>query len=373
MEMTDNREPLISIIVPVYEVEEYLDQCVRSIVNQTYKNLEIILVDDGSGDKCPRIIDNWAKKDSRIKTIHKANGGLSSARNAGMEYSTGEYISFVDSDDWLELDFIELLFKAIKLYDAEVSVGGYKRVNEEREIGSRFFINSESLFYSCVTEKAIKYFFEISIAAWGKLYHRSVMEGTKFIEGRLAEDIPYQMEILRKTPIVSFCNKHLYNYRIRNNSIAHTLKPKYLFDHIKSLSEAYDICVSQFNFEINYCCNWLSALLYEFMAADNFGREEKIQNKETLEYALQQVGGREKLLCNLEDDLGVLFYTYSQFETYMCREEKKKIQFDYRKQFSFGKIKKYGKHFFVKYLPSYFSLRFTENLSRCVIKRKRCG
>lgn len=95
-------DPLISVIVPVYKVEKYLDECVESIVNQTYRNLEIILVDDGSPDNCPQMCDDWAKRDARIRVIHKENGGLSSARNAGLDVCTGEYISFIDSDDWLE-------------------------------------------------------------------------------------------------------------------------------------------------------------------------------------------------------------------------------------------------------------------------------
>ena len=97
-------EPLVSVIVPVYKVEKYLDKCIESIVGQTYENLEIILVDDGSPDNCPTMCDEWAQKDSRIKVIHKENGGLSSARNAGLDACTGDYIGFVDSDDWIEPD-----------------------------------------------------------------------------------------------------------------------------------------------------------------------------------------------------------------------------------------------------------------------------
>lgn len=95
-------EELISVIVPIYKVEDYLDRCIQSLVNQTYKNLEIILVDDGSPDDCPRICDEWGKKDQRIKVIHKENGGLSDARNAGMKVMTGAYVSYIDSDDWIE-------------------------------------------------------------------------------------------------------------------------------------------------------------------------------------------------------------------------------------------------------------------------------
>lgn len=103
----------ISIIVPIYKVEQFIDKCIDSIVNQSYNNLEIILIDDGSPDRCPEICDEWAKKDSRIKVIHKENGGAASARNAGLEIATGDYIGFVDSDDWIDKDMYEFLIKQL--------------------------------------------------------------------------------------------------------------------------------------------------------------------------------------------------------------------------------------------------------------------
>ena len=112
----EGNQSLISVIVPVYKVEQYLDKCVESIVNQTYRNLEIILVDDGSPDNCPAMCDGWAKRDYRIKVIHKANGGLSDARNAGIEVAQGEYICFVDSDDYLESNYLKELIETKKKY-----------------------------------------------------------------------------------------------------------------------------------------------------------------------------------------------------------------------------------------------------------------
>ena len=110
----EGNQSLISVIVPVYKVEQYLDKCVESIVNQTYRNLEIILVDDGSPDNCPAMCDGWAKRDYRIKVIHKANGGLSDARNAGVAVASGEFIGFVDSDDWVAQDYIEYLLSLLQ-------------------------------------------------------------------------------------------------------------------------------------------------------------------------------------------------------------------------------------------------------------------
>ena len=121
------QQPLLSVIVPIYNVENYLDRCVESIVNQTYKNLEIILVDDGSPDNCPRMCDKWAEKDSRIKVVHKENGGLSDARNAGIPLTKGEIISFIDSDDWIEPAAYESLYNQAYRETVECVMFSYHR------------------------------------------------------------------------------------------------------------------------------------------------------------------------------------------------------------------------------------------------------
>ena len=125
---------LISVIVPVYKAEKYLDKCVQSIVNQTYKNLEIILVDDGSPDNCPQMCDEWAKKDSRIKVIHKENGGVSSARNAALDICLGEYAAFADSDDFIEENMLESMMKTAEKAKAEVVVCGFTFEENGQEI-----------------------------------------------------------------------------------------------------------------------------------------------------------------------------------------------------------------------------------------------
>ena len=123
-------KPLVSVIVPIYGVEKYLDECIISIINQTYDNLEIILVDDGSPDNCPKIADQRAIKDKRIIVIHKKNGGLSSARNAGLEISNGEFVAFIDGDDWIESTYIERLVFATTNYKAGIGVIGFYRTFE---------------------------------------------------------------------------------------------------------------------------------------------------------------------------------------------------------------------------------------------------
>ena len=123
--------PKISVIVPVYKVEAYLDKCVRSIMDQTYRNLEIILVDDGSPDDCPAMCDAWAEKDSRIRVIHKENGGLSDARNAGMAVATGEYIGFIDSDDYIAPDMYRLLLERMTADGSDIAACGVEMVFED--------------------------------------------------------------------------------------------------------------------------------------------------------------------------------------------------------------------------------------------------
>ena len=122
---------LISVIIPVYKVEEYLENCIQSVIKQTVSDLEIILVDDGSPDQCPEICDLWADKDSRIKVIHKENGGLSDARNAGMKVATGEYVSFIDSDDYISLDFYETLLETIVDNDSDIVECGVVKFYED--------------------------------------------------------------------------------------------------------------------------------------------------------------------------------------------------------------------------------------------------
>lgn len=138
------RKNCISIIVPVYMVEQYLNRCVNSIINQTYGNLEILLVDDGSLDDCPSMCDIWAKKDERIKVIHKKNGGLSDARNKGIDEATGEYLLFVDSDDYLEEDACEKLLCTMKKTDADFVVGVIREIRDNNIFYQK---NDNILFY----------------------------------------------------------------------------------------------------------------------------------------------------------------------------------------------------------------------------------
>ena len=125
---------LISIVLPIYNVENYIEKCMESVLNQTYKNIEIILVDDGSPDNCPIICDQYVKEDNRVKVVHKENGGLSDARNAGIKVANGDYITFIDSDDYVDKDYVEFLYNTIEETDADIAIGGHRVIYDSGKI-----------------------------------------------------------------------------------------------------------------------------------------------------------------------------------------------------------------------------------------------
>lgn len=211
--------PLISVIVPIYNVEKYLDRCVDSIINQTYKNLEIILVDDGSPDNCPKMCDDYAEKDSRIKVVHKENGGLSDARNVGMEVATGEYVSFIDSDDYISLDFYETLFQTMIDNDSDIVecsvVKFYEDNNFDEYRNDLKVTNYETVdaLDGLISENPFKQH------VWNKLYKSSVALDIPYAVGKLNEDEFWTYQVFGKAKKVTRINKTMYYYFQRNGSI----------------------------------------------------------------------------------------------------------------------------------------------------------
>lgn len=212
----------ISIIVPVYKVEQYLERCVNSLTNQTYKNIEIILVDDGSPDQCPQMCDGYAGEDSRIKVIHKKNGGLSDARNAGLDAATGEYIAFVDSDDWVEPDFIEQLYVNAKKEDADISIIGCTLVWDD---GRRKPVSNDKGYYVFDNEKAIREMLaqrKFGCMVCQKMYRKQIFDTVRFPVGKLYEDVAVSMPTFLKARKVVFSGNYGYNYYQRNDSIVNS-------------------------------------------------------------------------------------------------------------------------------------------------------
>lgn len=213
--------PLISVIVPCYKVERYLPKCVDSILRQTYQNLEIWLIDDGSPDNCGRICDEYATKDSRIKVIHKENGGLSDARNVAIDIVEGDFLMFVDSDDWLRYDAIELMVYSAISNDADIVVSNFAFVKEhDIKWHDAFKIKRNHIVYT-PKEALLDLFYQqnMETGAWGKLYKRDLWKDIRFPVGRLFEDIPtiYKTFFLSKKIVV--LSTVLYYYLLRDTSI----------------------------------------------------------------------------------------------------------------------------------------------------------
>ena len=185
---------LVSIIVPIYNVEKYLIKCIESILNQTYKNLEIILVDDGSTDSCNKICDRYKKIDKRVVVIHKKNGGLSSARNIGIKKAKGKLISFVDSDDYIKPNMIEELKNNMYFYNSDISVCDYYYIID----GKRQISDNNNLKRNCITKYKNKFIYKPNSAVWNKLYKKNLFEQIKFPEGKIYEDDYILYELLDK-------------------------------------------------------------------------------------------------------------------------------------------------------------------------------
>lgn len=211
---------LISVIVPVYKVEDYLSRCVDSILAQTYRNLEIILVDDGSPDNCGRICDDYAHRDPRIRVIHKVNGGLSSARNAGLDTARGEYIAFVDSDDWIEPEMYETMLALAIREDVPLVCAG--RYDVESETGERKLglcpVKTEVITGE-ETARRIFTWEGMDSAAWDKLYRRKLFDSIRYPVGVVVEDVPVTYRLALKAGRVAMCDKPFVNYFHRPGSI----------------------------------------------------------------------------------------------------------------------------------------------------------
>lgn len=230
--------PLISVIVPIYKVEQYLPRCVDSILNQTYSNIEVILVDDGSPDNCGQICDKYAEKDSRVIVIHRVNGGLSAARNSGINICKGEYIGFVDSDDCIHPQMYELLLQDIQKYNTLLSFCQpnmcYNQIINPIELTNNTKSHDISFIYKkCLIDN-------IWWSACSKLYHRSLFVGIRYPEGRTNEDYPVTMRIYDKCNNIAVNYNKLYNYCIRQGSIVRSSFSARRFDQIYSSKDVYD-------------------------------------------------------------------------------------------------------------------------------------
>lgn len=255
---------LISIIVPVYKVEKYIHQCVDSIINQTYKNIEIILVDDGSPDNCGKICDEYAEKDSRIKVIHKENGGLSDARNCGIDAASGDWLMFVDSDDWLHNHTVEKLYDAVNKYGVSVSVCNYEETSEENPcvdtaISAELWAPKDIYINKHIT----------ATVAWGKLYRKNCFDEIRYPVGKIHEDEFVTYRILFAQEKIAFIDQPYYAYYINSEGITKSKWNIHRLDAVEALYQQYfyfkdtnDLLLADYSLSVlaqNLCTNYKAA------------------------------------------------------------------------------------------------------------------
>lgn len=232
-------QELISVIVPVYNIENYVDRCVESIVKQTYKNLEIILVDDGSSDRSACICDQWKERDTRIKVIHKRNGGLSDARNTGIKSATGNYYSFVDGDDMLDSQMIEKLYNALISANADVSMCRMEKIEQFKRYATREFLDNNISKIELDGVGAIRLLLreKIDCSACLKLYKKEMFSNLEFPYGKTNEDFVLMYKLFYKTQKIIYISDILYYYYFRENSITSSSFSEKQFDKIDNCIE----------------------------------------------------------------------------------------------------------------------------------------
>ena len=241
--------PKISVIIPVYKVEKYLECCLDSVRNQTFEAFEAILIDDGSPDRCPEICDRYADMDQRFVVVHKENGGVASARNAGLDVSHGDYICFVDSDDYIEPDYLKYLFSLVDGSDFDFVSCAANFVNESNE---RIRRNDYTVEQKVIDEDIFETYFHtnfIEDAPWNKIYRKELFAGLRFTDGLIFEDSEIIIRLLKKCKKILFTSRYLYNYRIRVGSIldytsdnihSHAFNPKKM-----DLLTVYQLCADE--------------------------------------------------------------------------------------------------------------------------------
>lgn len=236
----------ISVIVPIYKVEKYLRRCIDSIINQTFKNIEIILVNDGSPDNCPKICEEYKNKDNRIVIVNQENQGLSAARNSGIRIARGKYLVFIDSDDYIEEDMIEYLYEGIVKYDVDISCCGYVAVydNGTKE---KITVPSQDTIYK--KEEALNILLlngYIDVVAWNKLYKKELFNNILYPTGKLYEDMLTTYKIISKSNKILLRPKEKYFYCKRNDSIGGNQFSNKTLELLKACDEVYDFVVKKY-------------------------------------------------------------------------------------------------------------------------------
>lgn len=305
----------VSVIVPVYNVEKFLNRCVKSIVGQSYQNLEIILVNDGSTDGSPAICDQWESCDHRIKTIHKKNGGLSSARNAGLEKATGDYIMFEDSDDWLDKELIRKCVNRMQEDNSDMVIFGYRKVNEEEKKLGEFTFGNQSYSREEMTSQLFQRILEMSFGyAWNKMYHLETIKksGLKF-DGEIIdrEDLVFNIQLLNYLNKISYLEFVGYSYLQRGTSLLHNAslsRMKSVNIFCKKIDDIYidNLAVKKKVYNMNVLHYLSDCIIKNIFWNDDLNKKEKLR---WMEEVIRECPSTDKLYqdCDNPKHLQVLY------------------------------------------------------------------
>lgn len=315
-----DQKPLISVIIPIYNVELYLKKCVDSVLEQTYRNLEIILVDDGSPDLCPQICDKYAENDHRVIVIHKSNGGLSDARNAGLKIFKGQYLMFVDSDDWLPVDAIDKLYNLAKKYNAQLVVGGYERVQTDSNVALEINFNSESVL---TPKEAMRNAMRNGCAAWARLYERRIHQNVFFPKEEINEDEAIVLQILNLCSTIIQTNTCVYYYNTREDSITTSLFSatklawqNHCVQNLEWISRYYPDLTKDALYRLMSCIIW--ELREMALSEEKFDKEVEYAKTTLKRYYVDFM----KLKLNKTERLRIMMNRFLPFSLYQIVEKK---------------------------------------------------
>ncbi len=302
---------LISVIIPVYNVENYLEKCVKSVIGQTYKNLEIILVDDGSKDNSGAMCDELAKLDDRIKVIHKVNGGLSDARNHGLQIAKGDYIGFVDSDDYIADDMFETMHNIITENNADISIVSFYEIYKDKVIGVRDSGNLE-IMDKLEAMKELLIDRKIQSYAWNKLFKKELFNDLQFPTGKNFEDIATTLLLFEKSEKVVLLEEPKYYYLRRDNSIIGVKNTKTYTDYLEVIYDKYIYLKDKYpEIEIYNVFNYVINMIWVYTIIATFDLDDVYKE------FVKQYDLFEKLIKEHEKEIVEMLETYNRAVLYM--------------------------------------------------------
>ncbi len=302
----------ISVIVPVYKVEPYLRRCVDSILNQTFTDFDLILVDDGSPDGCPAICDEYAKKDDRIVVIHQKNGGLSAARNAGIDWafanSDSKWLSFVDSDDWVHSEFLSSLYRAVTEDNVDISICYYEPIENESDVTKDEYAYTTEKWdaVELYTDQKFRY---LTVSAWNKLYSKKVFGDQRYPVGKIHEDFFVTYKLVYASSAVTVVTFPLYKYFIREQSIMHSKQSRASLVGLEALEEqcAFFASKSEKAYKITFKHRISSVAYFANLAKTD---EEIAEYRKPLQKELRTLLKQGRSLCDLS-----WYYDYHAYRT----------------------------------------------------------